>query len=282
MPEDDRTLPREDSSDDGSRDASLEPRAERFERYLDALLAGGRPSPDDVEDRSEAEMARLAAEMSAAADPDEGGPDPAFLDQLRLRMRQADNGIASVHAPLPMRPGLGGPRSKVRVTRRQVLVAGLTGAAGLAAGAVGATVLQPATGQREWIWDDGTALVLGDFEWVTVARADEVPAGSAVRFSTAAFDGFIVNDDGEIRALSAVCTHMGCTLQFRPAWSDLRCPCHAASFDLQGELANGRDKWRQTGGYRGDERAYPIELPNLVRPEMRILDNQVQIKTARI
>jgi cytochrome b6-f complex iron-sulfur subunit len=265
MPDDDRALSR----------------AERFERYLDALLAGGRPSPDDVEDRDEAEMARLAAEMTAAADPDAGGPDPAFVDQLRLRMRQADGGIASVQEPLPMRPGLGGPRSKVRVTRRQVLVAGLTGAAGLAAGVVGATVLRPATEQRDWIWDDGTPLVLRDFEWVTVAHADEVPVGSAVRFSTVAFDGYIVNDDGEIRALSAVCTHMGCTLQFRPAWSDLRCPCHDASFDLRGQLANGRDQWRQTGGYRGDERAYPIDLPNLVRPEMRVLDNEVQVKSAR-
>jgi cytochrome b6-f complex iron-sulfur subunit len=267
MPDDDRTEA---------------PRAERFERYLNALLAGGRPSPDDVEDRDEAEMARLAAEMSAAADPDEGGPDPAFVDQLRLRMRHADSGIASVQEPPPVRRGLGGPRSKVRVTRRQVLVAGLTGAAGLAAGVAGATVLQPASGEREWIWDDGTPLVLGDFEWVTVARTDEVPIGSAVRFSTNAFDGFIVNDNGEMRALSAVCTHMGCSLQFRPSWSDLRCPCHSASFDLKGELANGRDRWRQTGGYRGDERAYPIDLPSLVRPEMRLVGTEVQVKTARI
>jgi cytochrome b6-f complex iron-sulfur subunit len=282
MPDDDRTIPPGDRSQDPAPEAAFGPRAERFERYLEALLAGGRPSPDDVGDRDEAEMARLAAEMSAAADPDAGGPDPAFLDQLRLRMRQADNGIASVQAPLPVRPGLGGPRSKFRVTRRQVLVAGLTGAAGLAAGAVGAIVLRPATEQRDWIWDDGTPLVLRDFEWVTVAKADEVPVGSAVRFTTAAFDGYIVNDGGEIRALSAVCTHMGCTLQFRPAWSDLRCPCHAASFDLRGELANGRDRWRHTGGYDGDERAYPIDLPNLVRPEMRVLDNNVQVKTARI
>lgn len=282
MPDHDRTPPRDDPLDDPSADASLAPRAERFERYLDALLAGGRPSPDDVEDRDEAEMARLAAEMSAAADPDAGGPDPAFLDQLRLRMRQADNGIASVQEPLPVRPGLGGSRSRMTVTRRQLLLIGLTGAAGLAAGAVGATLLRPATGEREWIWDDGTPLVPGAFEWVTVARADEVPVGSAVRFTTPVFDGYVVNDDGEIRALSSVCTHMGCTLQFRPAWSDLRCPCHGASFDLAGELANGRARWRETGGYRGDERAYPIELPNLVRPEVRVLDNQVQVKAARI
>lgn len=280
MPDDDR-MPRHDPSDDRSAEASIDPRAERFERYLDALLAGGRPSPDDVEDRDEAEMARLAAEMSAAADPDAGGPDPAFLDQMRLRMRQADNGIASVQEPLPVRPGLGGPRSRIRVTRRQLLLAGLTGAAGLAAGAAGAIVLQRASGERDWIWDDGTPLVIGDSEWVTVARADEVPLGSAVRFTTAAFDGYVVNDDGVIRALSAVCSHMGCTLQFRPAWSDLRCPCHGASFDLKGQLANGRDRWRDAGAYRGDEHAYPIELPNLVRPEIRVLNSEVQVKTVR-
>jgi cytochrome b6-f complex iron-sulfur subunit len=282
MPDDERMPSRDVPPEDESADGSLGPRAERFERYLDALLAGGRPSPDDVDDRDEAEMARLAAEMSAAADPEGGGPDPAFLDQLRLRMRQADNGIASVKAPLPVRPRLGGPRARILVTRRQLLLAGLTGAAGLAAGAVGATVLRPATEQRDWIWDDGTPLVRGDFEWVTVARADEVPVGAAVRFTTVAFDGYVVNDDGVIRALSAVCTHMGCTLQFRPKWSDLRCPCHGASFDLAGELANGRARWRETGGYAGDERAYPIELPNLVRPKIRVVDDQVQIKTARI
>ncbi len=281
MPDDDRT-PRHDPSDDESAEASIDPRAERFERYLDALLAGGRPSPDDVGDRDEAEMARLAAEMSAAADPDAGGPDPAFLDQLRLRMRQADNGIASVQEPLPVRAGLGGPRSAIRVTRRQLLLAGLTGAAGLAAGAAGAIALQRASGEHDWIWDDGTPLITGESEWVTVARADELPIGSAVRFTTAAFDGYVVNDDGVIRALSAICSHMGCTLQFRPAWSDLRCPCHGASFDLKGQLANGRARWRDSGAYRGDEHAYPIELPNLVRPEIRVLNNDVQVKTARI
>ena len=54
------------------RDPKAEERAERFDRYLDALLAGGRPSPDDVSDRDEAEMARLAAELSAAGEPAAG------------------------------------------------------------------------------------------------------------------------------------------------------------------------------------------------------------------
>jgi cytochrome b6-f complex iron-sulfur subunit len=262
---------------------ALQPRADRFERYLDALLAGGRPSPDDVEDRDEAEMAHLAAELSAAVDPDGGGPDPAFLDQLRLRMRQADQGIASVKAPMPMRQGLGGPIGRVRVTRRQLLRGAVIGAAGVAAGAAGMTLLRPSQGEREWIWDDGSGLVAeSEGDWVAVARVDDVPPGAAVRFSTPAFDGYVVNDAGQIRALSSVCTHMGCSLQFRADWSDLRCPCHGASFDLSGQLANGRSRWRDSGGYRGDERAYPIELPDLVRPRVRVDGDQVLVLTARI
>jgi nitrite reductase/ring-hydroxylating ferredoxin subunit len=258
-----------------------EQRAERFERYLDALLANGRPSPDDVADRDEAEMARLAAELSAAANPAESAPDPAFLDQLRLRMRQADQGIASVQVPLPVRrdANAGPGTRRVRITRRQLLQGGLVGAAGIAAGALGAVILGRQPG-RDPIWDDGGGLVAGEGTWEQVATLADLPPRSAVRFSTAAFDGFVVNDEGDIRALSSVCTHMGCTLSFRPEWRDLRCPCHNASFNLKGELANGRRAWRASGGYRGDETAYPIELPDLIRPAVKVDGERVLVWTA--
>ncbi|HEX5579834.1 MAG TPA: Rieske 2Fe-2S domain-containing protein, partial [Candidatus Limnocylindria bacterium] len=254
--------------------------AERFERYLDALLGGGRPSPDDVADRDEAEMARLAAELSAAADPAEGEPDPAFVDQLRRRMRQADVGIATVQEPLPLRPS-GAQRGRVAITRRQLLQAGVIGAAGVAAGAAGIVLLRPEQAPRDWIWDDGSGLVGPDGEWVQVATVGDVPAGSAVRFSTSAFDGYVVNDNGQIRALGAVCTHMGCSLQVRADHQDLRCPCHGASFDLAGTLANGRDRWRSQGPYPGDARAYPIELPDLVKPQVKVDGDRVLVWTAK-
>ncbi len=255
--------------------------ADRIDRYLDALLAGERPSAADVGDHDEAEMARLAAEIAATADPAASAPDPAFVDQLRRRMRAADEGIDAVRVPPPVRSGVG-EVSRVRITRRQLLTGGLIGAAGLAAGAVGATMLRPvAPGGGPGIWDDGSDLVGSDGEWVAVATVAELPPGSAIRFSTAAFDGYVVNDGGQLRALSSVCTHMGCTLQFRPAFEDLRCPCHGASFDLAGELANGRSRWRVTGGYRGDERAYPIELPPLIRPALKVDGERVLVWTAR-
>jgi nitrite reductase/ring-hydroxylating ferredoxin subunit len=256
--------------------------AERFERYLEAVLRDGRPSPEDVTDGDEAEMARLAAELHAAVDPETGTPDPAFVDQLRARMRQADAGIDAVRQPLPFRPGVAdaSPLGRVRLTRRQLLGGGLVAGAGIAAGAVGATILRPGGGGGSFT--GGTELVGDNGFWAPVAALADVPAGSAVRFSTAAFDGFVVNDGGEIRALSAICTHMGCSLHFRPEWQDLRCACHAASFDLTGELANGRDRWRATGGYRGDAHAYPVSLPALARPRVKVEDGQVLVWTAQV
>ena len=254
-------------------------RPERFDAYLDALLGDGRPSPESVADRDEAEMARLAAELAATGQASD--PDPAFVEQLRRRMREADAGITSVRTPPPVRASQPVPSgsARMRLSRRDVLRAGLGAAAGLAAGLVGVSLTQRADENRRLGGD--APLVAGDGSWAQVATLDEVPEGSALRFTTAAFDGFVVNDGGEIRALSSVCTHMGCTLHFRPDWQDLRCPCHGASFDLDGQLANGRRTWRATGGYRGDASAYPIDLPDLVRPEVKVEDGVVKVWTVQ-
>ncbi len=258
-----------------------DPNAERFERYIEALLADGRPSPEDVASGDEAEMARLAAEMAGAVGPDSTDPDPAFVEQLRLRMRAADAGLAAVQVPPPVReraPRPGGSRPW-RLSRRQLLQGGIGAAAGLAAGLVGVAVAPRTPRETETL--GGTEdLVAGEGYWVEVGHLDDLPPGTATRFSTAAFDGFVVNDAGEVRALSSVCTHMGCTLHYRPEWQDLRCPCHGASFDMAGRLANGRRTWRENP-YRGDARAYPIELPDLVRPSVRVEDGVILVWTAQ-
>jgi cytochrome b6-f complex iron-sulfur subunit len=249
-------------------------RSEAFNRYLDALLEGARPSPDGLVG-DEAPLARLAAEMAAAGDATLGEPDPAFVEQLRLRMRDADAGITSVQGwALPA----GGEFRRIRLTRRDLLRVGLGAAAGLAAGAGVISVLRPSAPPP--LSGNGRPLVR-DGEWVAVAALADLPEGAAVRFSTVAFDGYVVNDAGTIRALSSVCTHMGCTLTYRPEWWDLRCPCHGASFNLSGELANGSDSWSSGSGYRGDERAYPIDLPPLVRPEVKVSGDSVLVWTAR-
>jgi nitrite reductase/ring-hydroxylating ferredoxin subunit len=263
-------------------------RAERFERYLDALLTDGRPSPDDVADPNEAEMARLAAELSAATGPDEPGstgPDAAFVDQLRLVMRQADQGVANVQVPLPVRRDAqvaepSGRRWRMRLTRRELMGAALGAAAGLAAGAAGLTVFLREVPETDG-WTDAD-LVAGEGLWVPVAAVAELSEGEVLPFSTRAFDGFLVNDAGEVRALSASCTHLGCQLQFRPAWRDFRCPCHSASFNLRGWLANGREQWREQGPYRGDLLPYPVDLPPLARPKVKVSNETIFVWTAKL
>ncbi len=257
-------------------DERADERSDAFARYLDALLDGTRPAPDEIVE-DEGPMARLAAELTAAGDPRHGDPDPAFVEQLRLRMSDADAGITAVHDAAPPIP-----IHRVRVSRRDLLRVGLGAAAGLAAGlaagAAGLSILRPTN--RVPLVDPGRDLVASG-QWVQVATLADLPVGGAVRFTTAAFDGYVVNDAGMIRALSSVCTHMGCTLAYRPAYKDLRCPCHGASFDLSGHLANGSAGWSAGGGYGGDTAAYPLDLPPLVRPRVRVQGDSVLVWTAR-
>jgi cytochrome b6-f complex iron-sulfur subunit len=249
-------------------------RSDELDRFIDTLIEGGRPAPDGMVG-DEAPLARLAAELAAAAQPERANPDPAFVEQLRLRMRDADAGLSSVQEwTLPA----GASLRRVRMTRRDLLRVGLGAAAGLAAGAGVISILRP-SGPAP-LTGNGRPLVR-DGEWVAVATLADLPVGAAVRFSTVAFDGYVVNDAGTIRALSSVCTHMGCTLAYRPAWHDLRCPCHGASFNLSGELANGNAGWSSGSGYAGDTRAYPIDLPPLVRPRVKVSGESVLVWTAK-
>src|SRR5216117_4065702 len=119
-------------------------RDEALDRFIDTLLEGGRPAPDGLVG-DEAPVARLAAELAAASTPERGSPDPAFVEQLRLRMRDADQGITSVQGwTLP--PGVS--LRRVRLTRRDLLRVGIGAAAGLAAGAGALAILRPAAPSR--------------------------------------------------------------------------------------------------------------------------------------
>ena len=44
---------------------------------------------------------------------------------------------------------------------------------------------------------------------------------------------------GELRAFSAACTHLDCTVQFRPDMGVLWCACHNGRYDLSGKNISG-------------------------------------------
>lgn len=49
----------------------------------------------------------------------------------------------------------------------------------------------------------------------------------------------ILLPDGKYRALSAVCTHLGCTVQYRPDLHNVWCACHNGMYDVNGRNLSG-------------------------------------------
>jgi nucleotide-binding universal stress UspA family protein/nitrite reductase/ring-hydroxylating ferredoxin subunit len=45
--------------------------------------------------------------------------------------------------------------------------------------------------------------------------------------------------DGIVHALSATCTHMGCTVKWNPTDKSFDCPCHGSRFSSTGQVLNG-------------------------------------------
>jgi len=45
--------------------------------------------------------------------------------------------------------------------------------------------------------------------------------------------------NGELRAFSAMCTHLSCTVQYRPDLQEIWCACHNGHYDLTGKNVAG-------------------------------------------
>jgi cytochrome b6-f complex iron-sulfur subunit len=73
-----------------------------------------------------------------------------------------------------------------------------------------------------------------------VGKVDELPAGSA---KTALVDDrpvIVVRSlDGEIRAFSALCTHLQCIVAYSPERNRIECPCHRGVYSVLGENVGG-------------------------------------------
>ncbi|WP_437186068.1 ubiquinol-cytochrome c reductase iron-sulfur subunit [Planctomicrobium sp. SH668] len=46
------------------------------------------------------------------------------------------------------------------------------------------------------------------------------------------------DENGKLTCFNARCTHLGCTVTYRPDKEDFLCPCHASSFSIDGQRSN--------------------------------------------
>ena len=80
-------------------------------------------------------------------------------------------------------------------------------------------------------------------DWLTggdVSSAAEIQPGTgAILRDGAAKHAVYRSDDGQLHARSAVCTHLGCVVQWNKAEKSWDCPCHGSRFDAFGKVIHG-------------------------------------------
>ena len=71
-------------------------------------------------------------------------------------------------------------------------------------------------------------------------KAQEVKPNSGQIFKFGSKPGIVVRTpQGDLRAFSAICTHLACVVQYRPALQHVWCACHNGHYDLNGKNIGG-------------------------------------------
>jgi len=93
-----------------------------------------------------------------------------------------------------------------------------------------------------------------DHPWVAVARLSDLPEGqpSRVKIIADQHDGYttakqqplglvwLLRAGAEVKAFTATCPHLGCTVDLAPDGKHFFCPCHTSWFDLDGKKTEGK------------------------------------------
>jgi cytochrome b6-f complex iron-sulfur subunit len=108
----------------------------------------------------------------------------------------------------------------------------------------------------------GPVLMPDTGQWRPVAALSDLPEGHARAVSIGAVEAVIVNDGGNIHALSGICTHLGCRLVPDESVRKLNCPCHQTAFAWSGRVLYYRLKQS------------PADLPRI---QSRLRDGQIEL-----
>jgi Rieske Fe-S protein len=75
---------------------------------------------------------------------------------------------------------------------------------------------------------------------VVAAKAGDLKPNSGQIFRFGSRPALLILEaDGTYRAFSAACTHLGCTVQYRPDLHEIWCPCHNGIYDINGRNVSG-------------------------------------------
>jgi cytochrome b6-f complex iron-sulfur subunit len=75
---------------------------------------------------------------------------------------------------------------------------------------------------------------------VEAGKLSELPKNSGKIFKFGSKPGIVVRTEtGELKAFSAVCTHLECIVQYRPDTKQIWCACHNGQYNLSGKNIGG-------------------------------------------
>jgi Rieske Fe-S protein len=214
---------------------------ERFERAIDKVVDDRSPRADVT--RLSAEEQRMIRMAQLLHGTQTRTVDPAFRERLYSRL-------------------FGGGR---KFSRRTAFLSSLGAmAAGLAAGVGLDRTLTGTAGPS----NEAEPLVGSNGRWVPVAQVADLPHGAVHSFSAGPVQGYLINHQGQLRAVSRICTHMGCAVNFAGSEQHFVCPCHGAEFDMHGRFLYGE---------HGE--AYSPALAPLPPINLRVNGNAVEVWT---
>ncbi len=220
---------------------------ERFKDYLELelfiseLQAGHTVHPPHEMTPEQARIYRMAM-LFHTATPEVSNPNPEFAAQLQRRLEKELQAVQQKPHTLP----------KKRVSRRKLLAGGAI-AASVAVGmgvehaldhgdtaSSSTTSTSPTTSTNPAISTSPTGS--SPTSWFFVTTVAEL-GSQAVQFKTNSLIGYVLRNGsmdnnipkpGQIVALSAACTHMGCIVQWTNADRKFHCPCHGGAFTATG------------------------------------------------
>lgn len=219
-------------------------------RFVEDLLAQRRTHRGDVDPAEDAEL--RAAITLRAADPDAAAPRPEFLADLHDRLRRAHEPGAA--------EGDAAASDQRQPSRRRFVQVAASAAVGVGVG-VGVGV---AVGQAEQAAQGPVDRELkpSSGEWRAVAASKDLPDGGVRPFDLGTVAGFVSREGDVLRAVSGVCTHLGCKLKLDTPTRQLNCPCHRAAFGVRGQVLRHE---------------LPIDLPPLPQLQVRVSDGVIQV-----
>ncbi|MEU4191836.1 Rieske 2Fe-2S domain-containing protein [Kribbella sp. NPDC026611] len=214
-------------------------------RFVDDLLSRRRTRRFAAGPEDESEL-RTAIALRAAGPDSE--PSDEFVSSLRERLRTELD-----EAP---------PVRQLPASRRRFVVSIAAASAASVAVGAGAEALLSGSGGAATAEPIEQTITPDNGEWRGIVAAKDLPDGAVRPFDVGGIVGFVHRSAGEVKAVSGVCTHLGCKLALDGPARKLNCPCHNAAFAVDGAVLQHR---------------LPIALPPLPKLMVRESEGVVQV-----